>query len=222
MPKGVLVRPERGLVRPGKDSSLTIQILKGRARKTQKTLGKVVRIEKEHKRTHMHARTHACEGSNRLTALPLTTTPTRQKTQLDNLAQHMVEWNYGWDRNQPPTERDPMTKSSKINNLVNLANELGLLVEIDDRSDTHTDAYIITIKRDFNGKNNLLEQMYSNESLVIVATRYSADDKPRAFKTNNSYRYLLGDSSSIKASHLAIRIRMMAEDLTRYNTKIAA
>jgi hypothetical protein len=218
-----MVRQETPLVRPGKDSSLTVQILKGRARKIQKTLGKVVRIEKEHKRTHTHARTHACEGSNRLTALPLTTTPTRPKTtNLTNWHGIWLNGNMAGTGTSPRTERDPMTKSSKINNLVNLANELGLLVEIDDRSDTHTDAYIITIKRDFNGTNNLLEQMYSHESLVIVATRYSADDKPRAFKTNNSYRYLLGDSSPIKASHLAIRIRMMAEDLTRYNTKTAA
>jgi hypothetical protein len=134
----------------------------------------------------------------------------------------MVEWNYGWDRNQPPTERDPMTKSSKINTLVDLAKELGLLVEIEDRSNERYDRYVVRIKRDINSKNNLLEQMYSHESLTIVASRYTGDNKPRAFKTLNTYGYLLGNDSDIKPSHLAIRIRMMAEDLTRYNTKIAA
>ncbi len=115
-----------------------------------------------------------------------------------------------------------MTKSSKINNLVDLAKELGLLVEIEDRSNERYDRYTIRIKRDINSKNNLLEQMYSYESLIIVASRFTADNKPRAFKTLNTYTHLLGNDSDIKPSHLAIRIKMMAEDLIRYQTKIAA
>lgn len=116
-----------------------------------------------------------------------------------------------------------MTKSSKINAIVEHAQALGLIVEIENHDDSKLmEAVSIKIRRNFDGTANLLEQMYTYEFITIHATRMIYDGKPRAFKLNVIKYNFLTDSTKINPTRTKFWVEMMAEDLTRYNTKIAA
>ena len=115
-----------------------------------------------------------------------------------------------------------MTKSSKINAIIAQAEALGLKVAIEDNSGQVLDSLSLKISLNFNGNANMLESILTHEFISIHAHRVIIDGKPRAFKIAAKKYYTLGEPRAIQPTRIKYWLDMMAEDLNRYQTKIAA
>lgn len=166
----------------------------------------------------MRARTRGLYGAYHAYRLPR---PERHvydtpKTQLDKMTRSMVEWKYSRDRTPAQTERDTkmskVTKSGKVNRLIEQAEALGLEVTIEDASNTRRDTYSINI----NVKNRTELPYFdlARGQIFIYASRYIVGGSAKAFRIHGTYLSALAIHTNIKPSELASYIRVLHQFAT--------
>jgi len=110
------------------------------------------------------------------------------------------------------------TDSTKLNTIINQATRLGLRLDIKEHEDDFgAQTYVLEIHSNFDGHANPLEETLTYDYIRIVATRWTLENKPRAFKLYaNKFYWGLSDYTTIKPTRIFSWVDSMAEDINRY------
>lgn len=116
-----------------------------------------------------------------------------------------------------------ITKSTKVNQIIKKAEDLGLLVKVHNRMSEggSFESISVTIRRDFEGKANMLEGILTYECITVHAIRSSYDGKARAFKLHINKHNLLIEPTPIKPTRINWWLELFAEDLAHYKNQQA-
>jgi hypothetical protein len=115
------------------------------------------------------------------------------------------------------------TASTKLNTIINQATRLGLRVDLTEHEDDYgCQTYVIEIHSNFEGHANMLEQILTYDYIRVVATRWHADNKPRAFRLYATKIGWCVDPTSLKPTRIHSWVDMMADSINRYTETKAA
>lgn len=107
------------------------------------------------------------------------------------------------------------TKSSKLNKLINQAEELGLRVNISHNDTGLLESYSVDIAPDWDDEITAYDQVVKYSQLHVFALRYVGDGKPRAFKLHCTKSDFLVGPSDVSPRVLKYWVAGMADNVER-------
>jgi hypothetical protein len=114
------------------------------------------------------------------------------------------------------------TNSKKLNELLATAEKLGLTVNVEVKEDGFFETITASITRGIDGASNALELLYSSETILVTASRFVYGESRKAFKLTAHLTAVFSDVEKLTLKSLPIRVKMMADDLARYNERKVA